>query len=58
MFRFGCIIANFAKGFFLNQQDRQSALSQLSSSESCNHICRNFWQLCFTRKFLPDFTTY
>jgi len=21
------------------------------SSESCNHICRNFWQLRFTRKF-------
>jgi len=24
------------------------------SSESCNHICRNFWQLWFTRKFLPN----
>jgi len=28
------------------------------SSDSCNHICWNFWQLRFTRKFfLPDSTT-
>ena len=31
------------KSLFVNQQDRQSALSQLLSPESCNHICRNFW---------------
>jgi len=27
------------------------ALGQLLSSGSCNHICRNFWQLRFTGKF-------
>jgi len=28
VFRYGCIVANFAKGL-LNQQDRQQELSQL-----------------------------
>jgi len=55
VFRYDCIIGNFAED--LNQQDRQLALSQLLRSESCNHINRSFWQLWFTRKFLPDITT-
>jgi len=41
---------------FSNGQDRQQALSQLLSSQSCNHICRQFWQFCFTRNCLPDIT--
>jgi len=55
VFRYDCIIGNFAED--LNQQDRQLALSQLLSSESCNYVYRSFWQLWFTRKFLPDITT-
>jgi len=51
MFRYDCINANFAKVFLFKRQDRQEALSQLLSSESYNHICGNFWQLWFTRKF-------
>jgi len=51
MFGYDCIDANFAKGFLFKQQDRQEALSQLLSTEPYNHICRNFWQLWFTRKF-------
>jgi len=43
IFRYDCITANFAKGFlFLNQQDRQSAPSQLLSAECCNHLYRKF----------------
>jgi len=41
IFRYNCIIANFAKDF-LNQQDRQWALRQLLSSEPCNHIVETF----------------
>jgi len=39
------------KRLFLNQQDSQQATSQLLSSESCNQICRSYWQHWFVRKF-------
>ena len=50
IFRYDCIITNSTKGFCWISRIGSRHWTNLSS-ESCNHICRNFWQLWFTRKF-------
>jgi len=53
LFRYYCIIANFAKDFSWISRigNRTIGFEPTFESEPCNHICRNFWQLWFTRKF-------
>jgi len=51
IFRYDCIMANFAKGFSWISRIGSRNWANFLSSGSCNYICRNFWQLSFTRKF-------